>query len=85
VRGVVPLTSFTPTPSSSRDRGGRDHAAVGDDAYPADVKALAQTVNDRQQHNGVARDKLDGKNADVLLTEARKNDCEYRSTSEKTP
>jgi hypothetical protein len=33
----------------------------------------------------IARDKLDGKNAEVLLTEARQNDCEYRSTSEKTP
>ena len=32
----------------------------------------------------IARDKLDGKNAEVLLTRARQNDCEYRPTSEKT-
>src|SRR5215467_2105970 len=30
-----------------RNCGGRDHAAVGDDAHPADMKALAQTVDDR--------------------------------------
>ena len=30
----------------------------------------------------IARDKLDGKNAEVLLTRARQNDCEYRPTSE---
>jgi hypothetical protein len=33
----------------------------------------------------IARDKLDGKNAELLLTEARQNDCEYRSTFEKSP
>ena len=32
-----------------RDGGGGDHAAVGDDADPADMKALAQTVDNRQQ------------------------------------
>jgi len=37
-----------------RDRRGRDHAAVDDDVHPADVKTLAQTVDDRQQHGGVA-------------------------------
>jgi hypothetical protein len=36
-----------------RNCGGRDHAAVGDDADPADMKALAQTVDDRQQHGGI--------------------------------
>jgi hypothetical protein len=44
-----------------RDRRGRDHAAVGNNAYPADVKALAQTVDHRQQHGrvrGVARQHL---------------------------
>ena len=30
-----------------RDRRGRDHAAVGNNAHPADVKALAQTVDHR--------------------------------------
>jgi hypothetical protein len=29
----------------------------------------------------IARDKLDGKNAEELLVNARQNDCEYRSTS----
>ena len=29
----------------------------------------------------IARDKLDGKNAEQLLINARQNDCEYRSTS----
>ena len=44
-----------------RDRGGRDHATVGDDADPADMEALAQTVDNRQQHRdvgGVARQHL---------------------------
>src|SRR6516165_4964942 len=36
-----------------RDGGGGDHAAVGDDADPADMKAFAQTVDHRQQHGGV--------------------------------
>ena len=36
-----------------RNCGSRDHAAVGDDADPADVKALAQTVDDRQQNGGI--------------------------------
>ena len=33
----------------------------------------------------IARDKLDGKNAEQLLTWARQNDCEYRDTSQKSP
>jgi hypothetical protein len=36
-----------------RDCGGGDHAAVGDDAHPADVKALAQTVDNWQQHGRI--------------------------------
>src|SRR5215831_3382586 len=36
-----------------RNCGRRDHAAVGDDADPADMKALAQTVDDRQQYGGI--------------------------------
>ena len=36
-----------------RDGGSGDHAAVGDDAYPADMEALAQTVDNRQQHRHI--------------------------------
>jgi hypothetical protein len=36
-----------------RNGGSRDHAAVGHDAHPADMKALAQTVDHRQQHSGI--------------------------------
>ena len=34
----------------ARDGGGRDHAAVGDDADPADGEAAAQAVDHGQQH-----------------------------------
>ncbi len=35
------------------DRRGGDHATVGDDADPADMEALAQTVDHRQQHRHI--------------------------------
>jgi hypothetical protein len=36
-----------------RDRRGRDHAAVGDNTDPADMEALAQTVDDRQPNRHI--------------------------------
>src|SRR5215469_9291350 len=54
-----------------RDGGGGDHAAVGDDAPPADMKALAQTVDDRHQHprvGGVAGQHL-GANRPALAVD----------------
>ena len=55
-KDVFELALFEPG-----DGFGRDHAAVGDDADPADRKALSQAVDDRQQRRhvgGIARPHL---------------------------
>jgi hypothetical protein len=44
---------FQPPLLKRRDCGSRDHAAVGDDAHPTDVKAPAQSIDDRQQHGRI--------------------------------
>src|SRR5271166_5552882 len=53
---ILQLALFEPG-----DGCGRDHAAVGDDADPADRKALPQAVDDREKRRhvgGVARPHL---------------------------
>ena len=53
LRSRAPRSIFEPAFLERRNGGGGDHAAVGNDADPTDVKALAQSVDDRQQHRGI--------------------------------